>query len=100
VTTRDCAYPDLRDGAFVAGEGETDSRRLSRGVGVRAFGGGQRMLSGGVGTTRSAPKPTGRLAFRPVRDTEEVLTLMTLVLDGTLDAHSRDDLTRMSARNT
>lgn len=44
------------------------------------------------------PEPSGRLAFRPVRDTEEILTLMTRVLDGTLDAHSRDDLTRMSAR--
>jgi RimJ/RimL family protein N-acetyltransferase len=45
------------------------------------------------------PEPTGRLVFRPVRDTEEILTLMTLVLDGTLDAHSIDDLTRMSARD-
>jgi RimJ/RimL family protein N-acetyltransferase len=44
------------------------------------------------------PQPTGRLVFRPVRHTEEILTLMTLVLDGTLDAHSRDDLARMSAR--
>ncbi len=44
------------------------------------------------------PQPSGRLVFRPVRDTEEILALMTLVLDGTLDAHSRDDLTRMSAR--
>lgn len=44
------------------------------------------------------PEPKGRLRFRPVRDTEEILTLMTRVLDGTLDAHSRADLTRMSAR--
>ncbi len=44
------------------------------------------------------PEPTGRLVFRPVHDTEEILALMTRVLDGTLDAHSRDDLTRMSAR--
>jgi RimJ/RimL family protein N-acetyltransferase len=44
------------------------------------------------------PGPTGRLVFRPVRDTEEVLALMTAVLAGTLDAHSRDDLTRMPAR--
>lgn len=44
------------------------------------------------------PDPKGRLVFRPFRDTEEVLTLMTQVLDGTLDAHSRDDLTRMPAR--
>jgi len=45
------------------------------------------------------PEPTGRLVFRPIRDTEEILALMTRVLDGTLDAHSRDDLTRMSARD-
>lgn len=44
------------------------------------------------------PEPSGRLAFRPIDDTEEVLTLMTRVLDGTLDSHSKDDLTRMSAR--
>jgi RimJ/RimL family protein N-acetyltransferase len=44
------------------------------------------------------PRPTGRLVFRAVRDTGEILDLMTLVLDGTLDAHSRDDLTRMTAR--
>jgi GNAT superfamily N-acetyltransferase len=44
------------------------------------------------------PGPRGRLVFRPVRDTGEILALMTLVLDGTLDAHSRDDLSRMSAR--
>lgn len=46
------------------------------------------------------PEPSERLVFRPIRDTEEILTLMTLALDGTLDAHSRDDLTRMSARDT
>jgi RimJ/RimL family protein N-acetyltransferase len=44
------------------------------------------------------PEPSGRLTFRPVRDAEELIELMTLVLDGTLDAHSRDDLTRMTAR--
>ncbi|MET7333568.1 GNAT family N-acetyltransferase [Nonomuraea sp. NPDC005650] len=44
------------------------------------------------------PEPSKRLAFRPVRDTEEILALMTQVLDGTLDAHSNDDLTRMSPR--
>lgn len=43
------------------------------------------------------PEPTGRLVFRPVRDTDEFLRLMTLVLHGTLDAHSRDDLSRMPA---
>jgi hypothetical protein len=41
--------------------------------------------------------PSGRLAFRPVRHPGELIELMTLVLDGTLDAHSRDDLTRMTS---
>jgi hypothetical protein len=44
------------------------------------------------------PLPGGRLVFRPVQDAGELLTLMTLALDGTLDAHSRADLTRMPAR--
>jgi RimJ/RimL family protein N-acetyltransferase len=44
------------------------------------------------------PPPGSRLVFRPVRDAGELLTLMTLALEGTLDAHSRDELTRMSAR--
>ncbi|MGI5228508.1 GNAT family N-acetyltransferase [Actinoallomurus sp. CA-142502] len=44
------------------------------------------------------PEPGGRLAFRPVGDTEELIGLMTEVLDGTLDAHGRADLTRMPAR--
>lgn len=43
------------------------------------------------------PAPGGRLAFRPPHDDAEVLALMTAALDGTLDAHSRDDLRRMSA---
>jgi RimJ/RimL family protein N-acetyltransferase len=42
------------------------------------------------------PELSGRLTFRPVGDPGELIDLMTLVLDGTLDAHSRDDLTRMS----
>jgi RimJ/RimL family protein N-acetyltransferase len=48
------------------------------------------------GTPISAP--SRRLNFRPVEDIEELLTLMTAVLDGTLDAHSRADLSQMSAR--
>jgi RimJ/RimL family protein N-acetyltransferase len=43
--------------------------------------------------------PSGRLAFRPLRDAEELLTLMTLALEGTLDVHSQQDLTQMSARD-
>jgi RimJ/RimL family protein N-acetyltransferase len=42
------------------------------------------------------PVPTSRLTFRPVRDPAELLALMTRVIDGTLDAHDRDGLTRMS----
>lgn len=41
-----------------------------------------------------------RLVFRPVHEAEELLALMAQVLNGTLDAHSRDDLTRMSVRET
>jgi RimJ/RimL family protein N-acetyltransferase len=44
------------------------------------------------------PTPSGRLAFRPVRDADELLGMMTEVLDGTLDAHGVEDLTTMSAR--
>ncbi len=43
------------------------------------------------------PQPGKRLAFRPVHDADELVTLMTSALDGTLDAHSRADLTRMPA---
>ena len=39
---------------------------------------------------------SGRLSFRPVSHPGELIELMTLVLNGTLDAHSRDDLTRMT----
>jgi RimJ/RimL family protein N-acetyltransferase len=46
------------------------------------------------------PEPSRRLVFRPVREAEELLALMESVLDGTLDAHGRDDLTRMSVRET
>lgn len=44
------------------------------------------------------PDLSGRLEFRPVRHPGELVELMTLVLDGTLDAHSLDDLTRMTPR--
>jgi RimJ/RimL family protein N-acetyltransferase len=42
------------------------------------------------------PEPSGRLVFRAVHDAEELVALMALALVGTLDAHSRDDLSRMS----
>jgi RimJ/RimL family protein N-acetyltransferase len=42
------------------------------------------------------PAPTGRLSFRPVAGRDELVGLMTQVLEGTLDAHSRAELTRMT----
>jgi len=42
------------------------------------------------------PEPRGRLAFRPVRDADEMLAMMTEVLEGTLDGHSLRDLREMS----
>jgi hypothetical protein len=42
--------------------------------------------------------PTSRIEFRPVSGDGELLDLMTLAMDGTLDAHSRQDLALMSAR--
>ncbi|MEV6303383.1 GNAT family N-acetyltransferase [Actinoplanes sp. NPDC051861] len=44
------------------------------------------------------PLPRGRLSFRPPHDGAELVDLMTQVLEGTLDAHSRADLGHMSAR--
>ncbi|MFE5333366.1 GNAT family N-acetyltransferase [Embleya sp. NPDC056575] len=46
------------------------------------------------------PQPRGRLTFRPVHDADELVALMTGVLAGTLDAHGRDELTRMTARES
>ncbi|UQU61626.1 GNAT family N-acetyltransferase [Couchioplanes caeruleus] len=43
------------------------------------------------------PEPSGRLTFRPVTGPQELIALMADVTDGTLDAHSRADLSRMSA---
>ena len=40
--------------------------------------------------------PSERLTFRPVRDRDELVTLMTVVLEGTLDAHSLVELTEMT----
>jgi len=44
------------------------------------------------------PGPDRGLKFRPIDDEEELLDLLTAVLDGTLDAHSLADLSRVSAR--
>ncbi|MFJ9812811.1 GNAT family N-acetyltransferase [Streptomyces sp. NPDC101158] len=40
----------------------------------------------------SVPEPGDRLAFRPVRDREDLLALMAPVMEGTLDAHGQADL--------
>ena len=45
---------------------------------------------------RPVPPPSDRLRFRSVADREELVGLMTQVLEGTLDAHSRRDLIRMT----
>jgi RimJ/RimL family protein N-acetyltransferase len=42
------------------------------------------------------PPPNGRLGFQPA-DRAELIDVMVHVLDATLDAHSRRDLTRQSA---
>ncbi|MFG2333319.1 GNAT family N-acetyltransferase [Streptomyces sp. NPDC048604] len=45
------------------------------------------------------PEPSGRLVFRPVRDREDLVALMTPVMEGTLDAHGQADLASgLSAR--
>ena len=46
------------------------------------------------------PEPTGRLRFRPVAGAGELTDLMARVLTGTLDAHSRTELTRMTPRES
>ncbi|WP_229068869.1 GNAT family N-acetyltransferase [Actinoplanes sp. DH11] len=43
---------------------------------------------------------SGRLTFRAPHDAAELIGLMALVLEGTLDAHSRDELSRMTARES
>ncbi|MFE9365907.1 GNAT family N-acetyltransferase [Streptomyces sp. NPDC006978] len=45
------------------------------------------------------PEDSGRLVFRPVNGREDLLALMTPVMEGTLDAHGRQDLASgLSAR--
>jgi RimJ/RimL family protein N-acetyltransferase len=46
----------------------------------------------------AVPPDSGRLDFGPADDAGALIDLMTLTLDGTLDAHSRADLERMSPR--
>lgn len=44
------------------------------------------------------PEPGGRLIFRSASSEHEVIDLMTLAMEGTLDAHGRRDLARMAPR--
>ncbi|MFD9796207.1 GNAT family N-acetyltransferase [Streptomyces sp. NPDC059070] len=46
------------------------------------------------------PAPSTRLLFRPATDREELLSLMTLVLEGTLDEHSRTEMLTMTPRES
>ncbi|MET9435676.1 GNAT family N-acetyltransferase [Streptomyces sp. NPDC006551] len=47
----------------------------------------------------AVPEPRGRLEFRPVKDREDLVALMTPVMEGTLDAHGQADLASgLSAR--
>lgn len=56
----------------------------------------RRRLEWRAGT--AIPQGSGRLEFRGFRGTEEALDLMTEVLEGTLDVHSRADLERLPPR--
>ncbi|MEV0091457.1 GNAT family N-acetyltransferase [Streptomyces sp. NPDC050738] len=40
----------------------------------------------------AVPAPASRLVFRPVKDREDLIALMTPVMEGTLDAHGQADL--------
>ncbi|MBR8745405.1 GNAT family N-acetyltransferase [Nocardiopsis sp. MG754419] len=44
------------------------------------------------------PRPRGRLRFREIEDTADILDLMTRALEGTLDTHDNVDLREKSAR--
>ncbi|MGW7053049.1 GNAT family N-acetyltransferase [Streptomyces sp. NPDC054887] len=87
--------PDWRDDAAARDVVEARMRVLER-TGARLLVERLR-LEWRPGTP--VPEPTGRLAFRPPHSEEELVALMTLVLEGTLDAHSRAELaTGLSAR--
>ncbi|GAA4633033.1 GNAT family N-acetyltransferase [Actinoallomurus vinaceus] len=86
--------PDWRDGAATRQAVQERMTILER-TGARLFVERFR-LEWRPGTT--IPEPSGRLAFRPPHDSAELLDLMVSVLEGTLDAHGRADLTRMSAQ--
>lgn len=86
--------PTWRENA-VSSQVVQDRMAISERTGARLFVERLR-LEWRPGTLIAAP--SHRLSFRPVEDIDELVVLMTAVLEGTLDAHSRADLTHMSAR--
>jgi RimJ/RimL family protein N-acetyltransferase len=87
--------PDWRDQA--ASRRAVENRMMVAGQAGARFFVERLRLEWRPGT--AIPAPTGRLAFRQVSEPAELLALMTRVMDGTLDAHGRDDLTRMSPQD-
>ncbi len=86
--------PDWRDDPPVRRAVEGRMKALER-VGARLFV--ERLRLEWPGSS-IPPAATGRLTFRTVNGPEELVDLMTLVLEGTLDAHDRDDLDTMTPR--
>ncbi|MFI6054073.1 GNAT family N-acetyltransferase [Streptomyces violascens] len=46
------------------------------------------------------PEASTRLSFRPATDREELISLMTLVVEGSLDEHTREELLTMTPRES
>ena len=85
---------DWRENATTR-EAVQDRMTIAEGTGARLFVERLR-LEWQPGTPIQRPSPG--LRFRSIADEEELLGLLTAALDGTLDAHSQADLSRMSAR--
>ncbi|MEV7196248.1 GNAT family N-acetyltransferase [Streptomyces sp. NPDC093510] len=85
--------PDWRENA-AAGQAVRDRMTVLERTGARLF---VERLRLEWHPPSPVPEPSRRLAFRPVHDGEELVALMASVLQGTLDAHGRAELARMSA---
>jgi len=84
---------DWRDDAEAKRAIETRIKGLEQ-TGARIFV--ERLRFAWAAGTAIRP-PSGRLLFRSIEEGEELIGLMTRVLEGTLDAHSRRDLEERSA---